>query len=570
MPKHESHIKTLDDLRTHVQRALQLEHATIPPYFTALSSIKPDTNTESVDVIRSVLIEEMLHMALAANVLNAIGGSPVLDDADFVPAYPTPLPHSDQSFTVSLARFSPETVETFLKIERPEAPHAHAEADEWETIGQFYLSIEQALKGLCASLGEEEVFCGDRSRQITSEHLGFSGGRRVVPVYDLASALVAIDEIEEQGEGLKHAEVWDGDRDMFHPDREEVAHYFRFSQIMQGHSYVRGDSPQSGPSGESFNVDWDAVYPIGDNPRMADFEVDSPVRVKMLEFNLLYSDVLRRLQRGFNGEQFELNPAISEMMELRDRAHELMQLPSGDGTTTAGPSFEYVAKEEEAPEETPVFTISVRANGPYIVQGGVPLVRKEIVQSKQGESMTWRRDGVVETDLSYRLCRCGQSSHKPFCDGTHARVEFDGTETAPVEPSSARGTLFKAHNITLSDDEILCASAAFCHNRREGVWDMMKHDRDSSEITEFMHRVEACPSGRLVYELDGTEIEPDLPQEISVTKDGPYWVSGGIAVTMSDGRQLEVRNRVTLCRCGRSSIKPLCDGTHKDFGFTDG
>ena len=72
-----------------------------------------------------------------------------------------------------------------------------------------------------------------------------------MPVYDLASALAAIDEIEDQGEGLRHDEVWDGDRDMFHPERDEVAHYFRFVEITQGRLFQRGDTPQSGPTGPS-------------------------------------------------------------------------------------------------------------------------------------------------------------------------------------------------------------------------------------------------------------------------------------------------------------------------------
>lgn len=52
-------------------------------------------------------------------------------------------------------------------------------------------------------------------------------------------------------------------------------------------------------------------------------------------------------------------------------------------------------------------------------------------------------------------------------------------------------------------------------------------------------------------------------------RDGPLWVRGGIPVESSDGATYEVRNRVTLCRCGRSSNKPFCDGTHKGVGFRD-
>jgi hypothetical protein len=326
-----------------MQGALELEHSTLPPYLCALFSIHASTNIESAEIIKSVFIEEMLHLALAANVMNAVGGHPRLNGPDFVPDYPATLPHSDRSFTVSLAPFAPATVETFMRIERPGDRHGESEADDFETIGQFYRAIEEGLKYLCATLGPDQVFTGDPSRQITPEMLGFVGERRVIAVTNLKTALEAIDEIEEQGEGLKHRQVWDGDRDMFHPEREEVAHYFRFSEIEQGRSFVRGDSPRSGPSGASFVVDWDAVYPMRPNPKVDDYPRGSPIRDKMEEFNITYCAMLATLHRAFNGETSCLSPAISLMFQLPSLATELMALPTGDGVTTAGPSFEFVA-----------------------------------------------------------------------------------------------------------------------------------------------------------------------------------------------------------------------------------
>ena len=100
---------------------------------------------------------------------------------------------------------------------------------------------------------------------------------------------------------------------------------------------------------------------------------------------------------------------------------------------------------------------------------------------------------------------------------------------------------------------------------------MLADSEDSQVRAQIMSMIEKCPSGTLTYTLEpgGDIIEPDLPREISVIPDGPMWVSGGITVERGDGKPLETRNRVTLCRCGHSSIKPLCDGTHKEVGFTD-
>jgi len=564
-------ITTVDDLRTHLQWAIEIEHSIIPPYLCALYSIKPGKNREAVEAITSVFIEEMLHMTLAANVLNAIGGSPALDAPGFIPKYPQYLPHSEGSFLIPLARFSRPTIETFMRIENPEAAEAHPETDRYHTQGQFYLAIEEALQALCAAHGERQIFSGDPARQITPKSLAYTGSGRVIAVYDLASALAAINEIEEQGEGLTPKEVWDGDRDMFHPDAEEVAHFFRYQELLLGRLYQRGDTPKSGPTGRAFSIDWDAVHPMRENPTSADYAPGTAVREKMDAFNQQYSDMLRGLHRAFNGEPAHMFATVVGMAELKTRAQELMQMPSGDGITTAGPSFEWrPARPAADAKATVTLTITVRKDGPYVVEGGVPLTRKSIVYSEWHEPMSWRKDAELGTKPLYKLCRCGQSKHKPYCDNTHVRTGFDGSETAPTEPSVTRQDRFEAERITLTDDGMLCTRAGFCGNRKTKIWHLLEQAADSTVRFEIIQRADRCPSGRLSYDLGDGPIEPDLPKAIAVTKDGPYWVTGGITVTMSDGRTLETRNRVELCRCGHSSIKPLCDGSHREVKFTEG
>lgn len=339
-------INTIGSLREHLQWAVELEHATLPPYLCALYSIKWGTNRECVEVIESVFLEEMLHLMLAANILNAVGGSPQIDYPGFIPQYPAYFPHSNQAFRISLAKFSRESLEAFMKLEKPEAHDAIPEDDHFETIGQFYQAIELALKNLCAKLGAERVFTGDPGRQIRAEVIRYGGSGRIIPVEDLDSALVALEEIVEQGEGLQHQEIWDGDRNMFHPDREEVGHYFRFNEIALGRSYQLGDSPSTGPSGEKFTVDWDAIHNMRANPRMDDYAQGSEIWKKMQNFNLIYSIILNFLHKCFNGQPRLLDTAVGTMYELKRQAIELMELPSGDGVTTVGPSFEYIAPED--------------------------------------------------------------------------------------------------------------------------------------------------------------------------------------------------------------------------------
>ena len=215
--------------------------------------------------------------------------------------------------------------------------------------------------------------------------------------------------------------------------------------------------------------------------------------------------------------------------------------------------------------------ITVRPNGPYIVRGGIPLVRKTPVMSEHGEPLTWKKEGVLSTANVYRLCRCGQSKTKPFCDGTHTLEEFDGFEAADAGPVADRAKSYDGTNIIVKDDRSLCTHAGFCGNRATNIWKMVPRTDDTQVRAQVMAMVEKCPSGALSFALDsdGEPIEPDLPKEIAVTPDGPLWISGGILVERRDGQPLEIRNRVTLCRCGHSSKKPLCDGTHKSVGFSD-
>ena len=99
---------------------------------------------------------------------------------------------------------------------------------------------------------------------------------------------------------------------------------------------------------------------------------------------------------------------------------------------------------------------------------------------------------------------------------------------------------------------------------------MLGEAEDTHVRAQIIGMVERCPSGSLTFalEADGEALEPDLPKVVAVTPDGPLWVSGGITIERSDGEPFETRNRVTLCCCGASKNKPLCDGTHKEIGFS--
>jgi Uncharacterized conserved protein len=559
-------INDIASLRRHLQWAIELEHSTIPPYLTALYSLHPGKNEEARRVLLSIALEEMLHMTLAANVLNAVGGVPRLDHPGFLPKYPAYLPHSDRSFQVPLQKFSRETLEVFLKIERP-APHgAHPEDDNYETIGQFYEALELGLVQLCARYGEARVFTGDPARQLGPEAFHYDGGGQVIVVTDLVSAKQALEEIIEQGEGLDHGSIWDGDRSMFHHSRNEVSHYYRLIELLEGRYYKHGDTPQSGPTGHPCTVDWDAVYDFRPNPRAADYPHHSEAREALRGFERAYCDLLRRMHRSFNGEPEQMALAVGEMYDIKARAQELMRMPSGDGDKVVGLAFEY------APPATGEAQIRILPNGPYVVEGNVPLRVRTRVMSELGEALTWKTGETLREHGPYALCRCGRSDTKPFCDGSHARGRrpFVGTERADTRPRAKRAKEYPGGSrLRVHHDRTICAFSTFCESKVNDVWAMAEGADDTRVRAQVISMIEKCPSGALTYDLlpEGETVEPFLPKEIGVTDNGPLWVTGGIPIDRADDAPCETRNRVTLCRCGRSKNKPFCDGTHIDIKF---
>jgi CDGSH-type Zn-finger protein len=223
----------------------------------------------------------------------------------------------------------------------------------------------------------------------------------------------------------------------------------------------------------------------------------------------------------------------------------------------------------EPARTTGTVKINIIKDGPYRVAGGVPLSTQAIGFNEARESVEWIAVGDAEASAPYFLCRCGHSANKPFCDGSHATVGFDGAETAARAAYDDQAGQIAGPALTLSDAESLCAGARFC-DRAGTVWASVETATTDQERQAFAQQVGQCPSGRLVARdrQSGAALEPMFEPSIVLVEDpaegvsGPLWVRGGIQIVGSDGVALEVRNRVTLCRCGASANKPYCDGSH--------
>lgn len=219
------------------------------------------------------------------------------------------------------------------------------------------------------------------------------------------------------------------------------------------------------------------------------------------------------------------------------------------------------------------YRIKILKNGPYLVSGGIPLSEIIIMHNNKGNKFIEGRK--LPQSEEYLLCRCGISKNAPFCDGTHVKTGFDGTETAPNNTYESRSELLEGPGVDLMDDK-RCAFARFCHREKGDVWQLVTDSDNEENIQEAIRGACDCPAGRLVArDKQGNEIEPDYEPSIGIIQDNGMSVSGGIFVKgkipiqSSDGSTYEVRNRVVLCRCGRSRNKPFCDATHFIVGYVD-
>jgi hypothetical protein len=326
---------TVEGLRSALQNAIELEYATIPPYLYALYSLHQNRNAEIAHLIKSVVVQEMLHMAIACNTLNAICGTPKIDDPCFVPKYPGHLPGGvEGSLIVGLAAFSKQVVhDTFMVIEEPEDPlhfpvlSMAAPIKPNTTIGQFYDGI---MAQIC-NLGDG-IFTGDAKKQLTT---GFDP-LRTMHIHDVKSANEALELIVRQGEGTKTSPL---------DPEHELAHYYRFAEVYYGKKLIPNPDPDPGRpkyvyGGHAIEFNPADVWPVITNPDGNSYEPGSTAFKLNQEFNRTHTNLLKALQQTFSGEPDRLGPAITLMESMKEQALVLMTTEVVPGQT-AGPTFDY-------------------------------------------------------------------------------------------------------------------------------------------------------------------------------------------------------------------------------------
>lgn len=320
----------LSALLAALNGAVTLEFATIPPYLTALWTIR-DERHPIANSLRNILQEEMLHLALVCNMLASIGGEPQISDA--APAYPGKLPLGvHPELTVPLGRFSQTVLSVFMEIERPEhidpdhqigSDHVAIDDHEDFTIGQLYGKILAAFRELDPEFSQD--------RQVT-------GPLSWIPILTLDDVEKAIDIIERQGEGS-----------VGKPEerRGHLAHYYRFAEMF----HLRRMEKSLGGDWEfgtaiAFDFDKD-VLPVADVPaggHRPDPDAEPDAYHLLRQFNLTYSKLLDYLQATWSGPsgQAMILKALEAMFDLEKFAKPLMQIPIPGGSGNYGPDFCYI------------------------------------------------------------------------------------------------------------------------------------------------------------------------------------------------------------------------------------
>ncbi len=342
------HLDNKPDLMAALQLAVELEHSTIPPYLTALYSIRPGVNLEVAGALRAVVHEEMLHMALAANILTAIGGQASICKPGFVPMYPTSLPGGLRNdLVVGLRRCSiPLIRDVFMSIERPEVSvdpvtgmvvPGDPEGESRYTIGWFYDEISAALDSLHKN---REIEFGHLDRQVVD----WPGDEKFgsLAIDSLDAAVSAIQTILNQGEGKGPFDPSDG--------AGELAHYYRFAEIVQGRRLIRvGDG--FGFEGEAIPFDPEGVYPMVDDPYSSMWAPGTRARALADQFSSTYQGLLDVLQSAWSGSPADIHGAVGMMFTLHNLATQLFQTPSGRGDgTTAGLCFHPPIQDIDVPK----------------------------------------------------------------------------------------------------------------------------------------------------------------------------------------------------------------------------
>ncbi|MFZ6758179.1 ferritin-like domain-containing protein [Undibacterium sp. Ji50W] len=326
-----SPITSIAEAQAMLQTAINVEFGTLPPYLYAQLTILPGSNAPAMARLQSITHQEMIHLCLGANILNALGGSPKLN----APTYPGPLPgdigHDGQVLTLHILPFGKPAMQQGMNIETPVDPIVFPQLKMLElavtkavTIGEFYEALDAYLKTLPAA-----AWHVDRNQIVDKQF--FPG--QLFAVNNYADAHKAIQVIVSEGEGASDSPLDFG---------KELAHFYRFEEIYRDQVLTSSDSKQGFSWGGPLGVDYTKVYPAIADPQLHDFSKEpTAARQAQEACTIAYSAMVDSLNLALNGNAAQLGIAVRKMFDLRMAAIQALHAPLADKHKVAGPAFIY-------------------------------------------------------------------------------------------------------------------------------------------------------------------------------------------------------------------------------------
>ena len=486
---------------------------------------------------------------------------------------------------------------------------------DFKTVGEFYHKIETGFNWI----SEAELFIGPPKAQANSRFVDFDG--ELVAVLDRASAGAAINMIVEQGEAPSTA----------HPD----AHFFVFDGIRKELEAVVAATSASGVLFEPVRpVVSNPMTRFFDDTSGGTLIREPATHAIADLFNVTYETMLLMLLRFFahtdesDAELEHLSRATLRIMTtvIRPLGDALAKMPMGDSDLngkTAGPGFGYNRDVHLLPHKASAWiffgerlrelaTIATRVRSQTALPaeiGEAAAALQDLAQQFAPDGRPWnastelaefrklegRQPCAIEPELNgpylvrnletltnsrgeslearpeMALCRCGGSSNKPFCDGTHARIGFESHKLAGrVED---RRDNYTAGSLTIHDNRGICQHSTYCTDELASVFKLGQDpwiDPTGAGVARIIEQVRRCPSGALSHSIDGVEYrDQQRASTVLISKDGPYRVSSGVGLNENAWGEGSSQEHYTLCRCGGSKNKPFCDGTHWTNNFHD-
>ena len=343
---------TPESLKRDLQTAIALEFSTIPTYMTSLYSIKDGYNGEVYSTIRSVIMQEMLHLAQAANLLISIGGQPRMTDpsvSQIPTSFPTNLPGKVlPGLLVTLQKASPKHIaDVFMMIEFPDkvvyegAYHEESIDLNALTIGEFYTTIRTCMANLSNA---SEITFGNEERQLHWPWEMYDKTSKLWKVTSMKTARKAIKMIVEQGEGTDQL-------DPTYLGTQQLAHFFKFEELACKHHIEASHEHTYDFHGKEIEFVSEGVWPMQNNPSSKNLPKGTQVYHEAKIFHRIYRSLLESIETTFSGHPDTINEAVYIMEAMQMQAKKLMKMevpvPPGHPNQTCGPIFDYYWDSED-------------------------------------------------------------------------------------------------------------------------------------------------------------------------------------------------------------------------------